>query len=481
MRPRRVLAYCRVSSADQAEGTSLDAQREEIARYCRQHDYPAPAYYVEAESGGAAGEERRVEQARLMADVRTGDLVLVAKQDRWSRATLHLLRSVEQLLAAGARFYSIAERFDPSTAEGRFATTIMAAVAEQEHARIRDRTVGARKRLRAMGAWVEGTPPYGYRLDTATRRLVVDDGAAKRVRELFRLVADGVSSREVARRLRAQWPDMPGLDHGSIARRVHSRIYLGETHTRGVGHDGEWMQTHEPLVDRVTWRRAHAALDNNRKGGRKLAESPRCAGFLLRGLVVCAACGYHCAAHAPGPGSGVQHGGWYICQHRDGRACAMRARARHKDLDARVEADVVAALRELAAELAAPVRPKRQIGEVIDWATARAKVIAKRERVVAAIAEGALTTGVARGQLDKLEAQLADLDERRVAAERKPPTRAERQRELANVERLLRAWNALPVDARRDAIRTLVERVEVRQTHAQPYKRGAWTYSVVWR
>ena len=86
---RRVLGYCRVSTQVQGdEGTSLDRQRESIERYCRDNGLPAPEVRVEIESGAAHREEAREEQRRTLDDLRPGDVVVVAAQDRWSRAPL---------------------------------------------------------------------------------------------------------------------------------------------------------------------------------------------------------------------------------------------------------------------------------------------------------------------------------------------------------------------------------------------------------
>ena len=105
MHPRRVLAYVRVSGAEQGRtGTSLDAQREEIAMHCAASGYPEPTVFVEVESAGAEKLERRSELRSLLGSVTSGDLVVVAKQDRWSRDTLFYLQSTRDLVAKGARF-----------------------------------------------------------------------------------------------------------------------------------------------------------------------------------------------------------------------------------------------------------------------------------------------------------------------------------------------------------------------------------------
>jgi hypothetical protein len=75
-------------------GTSLEAQRDEIARWARANDHPAPAFYSEIESGSAARTEARVELARLTSEARPGDVVVVCAVDRWSRDIVHAVASV---------------------------------------------------------------------------------------------------------------------------------------------------------------------------------------------------------------------------------------------------------------------------------------------------------------------------------------------------------------------------------------------------
>jgi len=102
-RPRRVLAYVRVSSQAQGDhGTSLDAQQEEIRRFCKASTFPEPVVFVEIESGGEKA-ERRIEQVKLMASVRAGDLVIATKIDRWSRHALYFLQSSQDIMARGGQ------------------------------------------------------------------------------------------------------------------------------------------------------------------------------------------------------------------------------------------------------------------------------------------------------------------------------------------------------------------------------------------
>ncbi len=484
----RVLAYARVSSDGQEkDGTSLDAQREQLARHCQSRGLPEPVMFVEVESGSAEREEKRFEQIRLMGQARAGDLVLVCKQDRWTRDTIYYLQSVNRITAAGARFFSLGEQFDPETPEGRMASTVMAATAELERARIKERTVGNRRRLRHMGKWVEGPPPPGYQRDRATKSLVVDEEKAPVVRRMFALCVEGFSVRESSRILREEFPGLVGFDATAVMRRIRDRRYLGEMATVGQRGkrvpppDAEWIKTHAPLVDPRTWRRAQDAVIKRRNGGRPLTGDARNADFLLRGIVRCAACGYVMTAHAPMPYEAITHGGYYVC--RTPRAkCQSATNARHDEADAQVEAMVLERLEGLAGLLsAAPVAPKAT--KAPDFAAERDRLTKRRSNLVDAIGDGTITREQAREKLGAVEAALVKIDQREIAweDEHRRVTPKETRAALSQMKQLRAAWKAMEPNEKREAIGMLSTRITIeKKATAERWERGAWKLRVVW-
>jgi site-specific DNA recombinase len=503
-KPVRVLGYTRVSTLEQSErGTSLDRQREEIERHCRERGYPEPLIYIEAESGAGEKAEARVEQRRLMGDVRKGDLVLVAKQDRWSRDTLHFLSSVDQIVAKGASFFSLAERFDPTSPEGRFAASIMASTAELERRRILDRTIGGRRRLRLQGLWVEGNPPLGYKRNRQTRRLEVDEETAPAIREMFRQCTLGRSAREITEALQAFWPNVKGLDFTAVARRLRDRRYLGHTPAEGhrgpgyhtFGADDEWIEnTHPALVDPVTWQRAQDALDARRIGGRPAEDDARNAGFLLRSLARCGHCGHVLRAHAQRTDKTTKrtpgiHAGYYLCTFGawrrlpDGKKC-IGPRARQDELDAEVERQAIERLEQLREQLARPPAPK-PTEPVPDFVGERKKLARRRDNLLDAIADGTIAREDASSRLRVIDADLADVNRREGEwlDRQNVPVPAVRRERLRHVEELRRAWGKLTVKERREAIGRLVEVIELHRTpEARAWQRKrTWTLVVRWR
>ena len=163
-RIRRVLAYRRVSTWEQGVGgTSLDAQKTEIERYCAAHGLPDPIDFVEVESGGEESEEKLAEVMRLLNGLRPGDAVIVSKIDRFARDMVFIVKHVRAIRKKGAAFISIAEAFDSRRPESEMMLGAWAMAADMERRRIQERTQGPHRRLRAQGKFVEGAPPFGYR------------------------------------------------------------------------------------------------------------------------------------------------------------------------------------------------------------------------------------------------------------------------------------------------------------------------------
>ena len=270
MRPRRVFAYVRVSSDEQERsGTSLASQEDEARRYAQHRGWPAPVVRREVESGSAERVEHRTEYQRLLRELEQGDVVLVSRVDRWGRDLVHVVASVRELVARGVTWISIGDSLDASTAHGMTTLGMMAWAADTERSRIRERTVGTKRKLRDAGCWPEGKAPRGYLRDPSTRRLVVDPPAAELVASVFASVIAGESLASIVARLRAnghRWADKKG-----IGRMLHARWYLGETRRT----DGSWKPSHPPIVDLDTWHRAHRALESRRNGGRHASAEPQ--------------------------------------------------------------------------------------------------------------------------------------------------------------------------------------------------------------
>jgi DNA invertase Pin-like site-specific DNA recombinase len=134
-----VYGYARVSTLDQ----QLTGQVEALKAA------GAAAIYREKISGVRAD---RPQLAKLMADLGTGDVVVVTKLDRLGRSTRELLDLIDRIGKAGASFRSLGDPlWDTGSSQGRLLSTMLAAIAEFERELIRERTGEGRKRAQAAG------------------------------------------------------------------------------------------------------------------------------------------------------------------------------------------------------------------------------------------------------------------------------------------------------------------------------------------
>src|SRR5947209_13297551 len=93
--------------------------------------------YREKASGGRWD---RPELHRLLDQLRKGDVLVVWKLDRLPRSLRDVLIIMERLGEASARFRSLTEAIDTTTAAGRMMMQMVGAFAEFERAMLRERT-----------------------------------------------------------------------------------------------------------------------------------------------------------------------------------------------------------------------------------------------------------------------------------------------------------------------------------------------------
>ena len=104
----------------------------------------------EEKKSGKAGTSRPEYQAAL-AFLRSEDVLVVWKLERLGRSLVEMMRTIDTLRRDGIHFQSLTEKFDSSTAHGRFALQIHGAMAEYFLDLNRERTMEGLKAAIARG------------------------------------------------------------------------------------------------------------------------------------------------------------------------------------------------------------------------------------------------------------------------------------------------------------------------------------------
>ncbi len=121
--PSRAAVYHRVSSEEQVEGYSLDAQQRATTAYCQAHGWDlVREYRDEGKSARTDNLTKRPAFSRMIADAEYGrfDVIVVHKLDRFARNLRVQLETFGRLERAGVAFVSVSEQMDLTTLQGRF-------------------------------------------------------------------------------------------------------------------------------------------------------------------------------------------------------------------------------------------------------------------------------------------------------------------------------------------------------------------------
>jgi len=183
----RAAAYCRFSTDMQRE-ESIEAQLRAIEKYAADHGYTLVATYIDR--ARSAKSDDRPEFQRMMRDVEHDlfDAVVVHKLDRFSRNRYFSAIYKHKLKLYDVKLLSVTEHLDGSP-ESIILEGLIEGMAEYYSANLAREVEKGRRENALKGIHVGGTPPLGYDVDPATRKLVVNEREAEAVRLIFDMYA----------------------------------------------------------------------------------------------------------------------------------------------------------------------------------------------------------------------------------------------------------------------------------------------------
>jgi site-specific DNA recombinase len=401
--PVRCAIYTRKSTEEglDSDFNSLDAQREAAEAYIHSQAHAGwtclPQRY---DDGGYTGSNLdRPALQRLLADIEAGqiDCVVTHRVDRLSRSLLDFAKLMEAFEQHHVAFVSVTQHFNSATSMGRLVLNVLLSFAQFERELIAERTRDKMAAARRKGKWAGGLPILGYDVDARTKKLVVNEAEAARVRAIFDLylayrslmpvVEDlawrGWCTKQTVTRQGHVRGGRP-ITKGSLYQLLTNVTYLGQVRYKNEVHAGE----QPAIVEPATWQDVQALLAHN---GRARAETLRTRSrALLQGLLRCRPCG--CAMTPAqvtrGPRryryytcSAAQRHGWHTCPSKSVPALALErfvleqiaAHARHVAWPSLAPAEQAERLRQLltridydgaSAQVAIVLRPDAPAQEV---------------------------------------------------------------------------------------------------------------------
>ena len=198
----RVAAYCRVSTENEDQKESLEAQREHYESWIRMHDdWECVGVFYDFGISGTKADAREGLQALLYA-CRTGsvDYVLTKSISRFSRNTSDCLSLVRELLSYNIPIYFEKENIDTGSMESELILSVLSSMAQSESESISKNVKWSVKKRMEEGNFVFGYLPYGYTKDTAGN-MVIDPVESEIVKLIFDLALNGMGTYKIAQLL----------------------------------------------------------------------------------------------------------------------------------------------------------------------------------------------------------------------------------------------------------------------------------------
>jgi site-specific DNA recombinase len=316
-----VVIWARVSSREQREGYSIDAQLRANRDRAEANGWTVVKEFVVAESAkrGVVRQVFNEMYAWVKANAKREKIkaILSHKLDRACRNMRDAVRLQELEDTCGVQLAFVENHFGPGAA-GALSFNVMAAVAQYYSDNLRSEVLkGMDEKVRQ--GWPTGHAPYGYvNVDDKNEPVQPHPENGPTVARIFERYATGAYTFQLlADLLLAEGhlfkKSQPRFNRTALSYILANRFYIGELHRNGQVFEGRYKR----LVDRATFDTCQDVLaGKNRRTGKP--ELP-----LSGGLFTCAYCGqsitgerirrklrggsvnehvyYRCANNHPGP------------------------------------------------------------------------------------------------------------------------------------------------------------------------------------
>ncbi len=312
-----VILYCKVSSDEQKDGSSLEVQEKVMRAYCANHGYYIIDVYHEDHSAKSYELDRPVLAKVYAYCIKNHSVVDKLLFLRWDRFT----RNLEFALTYKRKFYdelgveinATESTIDFDGAEWSTLLGIYCGVAHTEDIKISKRTKDGIHGTLMKGKWASKAP-IGYvnvRRGKHDTEVQVDPERSILVKKAFEEVAKGEEQYIcIKRRL------FPKMAKTSFTRMLKNRFYIGLIHVPAYrdGPECEVKGVHEPIIDEDTFNQVQAVLECRTPRIPKKKDRIQHPDFYLRGFLLCPVCGYGITSSFSKGKTGRKYG-YYHCGH----------------------------------------------------------------------------------------------------------------------------------------------------------------------
>lgn len=190
--------YIRVSTEHQAtEGVSLAEQETRLRGYAQSIGMKVEDIFIETGISGGKPLAKRPKGAQLLARVKSGDHIAIAKLDRGFRSSADALATIDDLTKRNITLHCLDMGGAVNTnGVGKLVFSILCAVAEMERTRIAERVSDAKAHLRKGGYFLGGHLAAGHSVKDG--KLVADPQWKKAMKSMTKWREEQKTYRQIA-------------------------------------------------------------------------------------------------------------------------------------------------------------------------------------------------------------------------------------------------------------------------------------------
>jgi DNA invertase Pin-like site-specific DNA recombinase len=316
--------YCRLSKEEQQRGESLsiENQRKILLKFCSDNGFLNPKVFVDDGETGVFFDRPGLNE--MLAEIRAGNVstVVIKDQSRIGREVIEIGLLKRTFDEYNVRFMSAEDGLD--TAKGFDIMSLLRDVFNEWYVADCSKKIRAVQKAKGTdksGIPLASNPPYGYKKDPENpKRWLVDEPAAKVVRQIFQWCMEGLGITHISHRLREEKVEIPSIHahkmgtrkctqmftdpydwkFSTIEKLLERQEYLGhivnfKTFTKSYKNRKKQINPpenhvifeniHEPIVDSAVFEKVQQI---RKSGKRRRNHSGRVS--ILSGLVYCVKC-----------------------------------------------------------------------------------------------------------------------------------------------------------------------------------------------
>ncbi len=286
---QEAVQYIRVSSDEQAKGGSLKAQQREGGEYLKKQGLNLLAEFKDVETAKSSGREDFITMLQFLKKAKKPMVLLVEKTDRLYRNHEDMV-AVQKLVKAGGHevhLYKEGEILGPATPSHTWLIHYFKVAMATNYVENLSEEIKKGRKEKLLAGGYPHRAPYGYRNDKNTKTIVIDEDAARFVKEAFKQFGTGLYSlQRLGVKLHEDGfiykPEISQMTKSGLAKLLKNPFYIGEMQVDGEIYPGK----HEPLIDKALWLKVQEAF---RKDGKPLTFNRQ--EFKYAHLLTCYECG----------------------------------------------------------------------------------------------------------------------------------------------------------------------------------------------